>query len=153
MQRKLNIPFTVSFTPLHSVIPTQRRDMSDKAFPLERLFACEWTHWSAKSSVFFSLGNTIMTILHPKIVTKTAKAVIITPSEMIAFWNSFDDWIITRYVMMNATQITRTAKVQNETYFASLKLAGYLKLITPNIVDDMIIADSYTMETMTNSNG
>ena len=55
--------------------------------------------------------------------------------------------------MINATQITTTAKVQNETYLASLKLAGYLKLNTPSIVAAARIADSYNKEMIAKGSG
>ena len=39
---------------------------------------------------------------------------------------------------MKAIQITRRAKVQNETYLASLKFSGYLKLSAPSMVETMV---------------
>ena len=93
-----------------------------------------------------------MKTFHPKIVSKTATAVMRIPSEMIASRNSRAD-CVAKYVMMNATQITRTAKEQKEISFASLKFPGYLKLSTPKNVDSMMMTDSYTIEGMINSSG
>ena len=97
--------------------------------------------WVDVLHVFFFSGmfclrwNKRMKTWRPKRHTSTANALIVTARAVAALCSSWFDCAV-KYVGMSAkvNQKTSRAKVQKDTYFASLKFAGYLKLSTPRTV-------------------